>query len=444
MQQLPKIAREQLQATLRSGHPDADMLTAFAELALPASERALVMEHLGRCGDCREVIALALPEMEEATPALILRRSRWDMPVLRWGAITTALVMIATLGAVHYREYSAGNLTAKLENPARQEIDAGTQPSAVLTQDAARTSAPSAAAQETTSDSVSRDEFSAKAANARPMYSDALVSAPSPGNGRLWRPITAPAPDALNSAPKQSAAGKSFLQNNAAASPTPASPKVPVQTEAVEVARAAPVISTQQSSLDSSHDQEQANAQPLPLNGGSITGKSTSVIARAKNPVMLQTGSETSAGAVSGRGPSWMITSAGGLQKSYDQGKSWQDIPVTTNPTFAATSLQAEVSSQSQQKAAKRSYDKEQFARPVIRAIFASDLEIWAGASGGVLYHSLDAGDHWTSAIPAQGGVVLTGDIVSVQFSDVLHGKITTSTTEVWISADDGQHWSRQ
>ncbi len=72
MTEVPKIVHDRLRAaalervgpgptTPERAHPDADVLTAFAEQALSASERENILEHLARCGDCRELIAVALP-----------------------------------------------------------------------------------------------------------------------------------------------------------------------------------------------------------------------------------------------------------------------------------------------------------------------------------------------------------------------------------------------
>jgi hypothetical protein len=54
MENVPKIVRERLRVvTVAVDHPDADVLTAFAERALPEAERATVLGHLARCGGCR-------------------------------------------------------------------------------------------------------------------------------------------------------------------------------------------------------------------------------------------------------------------------------------------------------------------------------------------------------------------------------------------------------
>ena len=61
MPEVPKIVHDRLRAGLPTGtgpegpHPDPDVLTAFAEQALSAAEREGVLQHLARCGDCREI-----------------------------------------------------------------------------------------------------------------------------------------------------------------------------------------------------------------------------------------------------------------------------------------------------------------------------------------------------------------------------------------------------
>src|SRR5882762_2242775 len=99
MPELPKIVRDRLNASkAAAGHPDADLLTAFAEFALPASERTFVMEHLGRCGECREVVSLALPASEAVEMAGAAAQRRWlrrpvlRWPVLGWSAAVAAIV----------------------------------------------------------------------------------------------------------------------------------------------------------------------------------------------------------------------------------------------------------------------------------------------------------------------------------------------------------------
>jgi hypothetical protein len=50
-------------------HLDADQLNAFAEGALPAQAREETLAHLAVCADCREVLSLSLPPMEDIAQA---------------------------------------------------------------------------------------------------------------------------------------------------------------------------------------------------------------------------------------------------------------------------------------------------------------------------------------------------------------------------------------
>jgi photosystem II stability/assembly factor-like uncharacterized protein len=61
-----------------------------------------------------------------------------------------------------------------------------------------------------------------------------------------------------------------------------------------------------------------------------------------------------------------------------------------------------------------------------------------------MLYHSADSGAHWARVLPSAEGATLSGDITRIEFSDAQHGRIATSSGEVWITADDGQTWRRQ
>jgi photosystem II stability/assembly factor-like uncharacterized protein len=81
---------------------------------------------------------------------------------------------------------------------------------------------------------------------------------------------------------------------------------------------------------------------------------------------------------------------------------------------------------------------------PVFRAVAAAGPEVWAGGADSMLYHSADGGEHWTRVLPSDGGVVLRGDITSVQFPDPQHGTVSTSTSDIWATNDGGQSWRRQ
>jgi photosystem II stability/assembly factor-like uncharacterized protein len=104
--------------------------------------------------------------------------------------------------------------------------------------------------------------------------------------------------------------------------------------------------------------------------------------------------------------------------------------------------------SQAQSKTRNKNQSGQQMAKatpsiPVFRAVSANGLEVWAGGSAGMLYHSADGGQQWTRVVPSASGVSLTGDVVGIAFADPQHGKIQTSTFELWTTTDAGQTWHK-
>jgi Photosynthesis system II assembly factor YCF48 len=110
--------------------------------------------------------------------------------------------------------------------------------------------------------------------------------------------------------------------------------------------------------------------------------------------------------------PRWTLNADGTLQRSLDSGRTWQTIPVAK--------------------------------RKIFRALAANALDIWVGGSDGALYHSDDAGQHWMQVQPIVNGEILTDDIIGVEFADTLHGKLTTSTNEIWTTTDAGKTWQEK
>lgn len=433
MQQLPKIVKERLRTGPRSDHPDADVLTAFGERSLPVPERAVVVEHLARCGDCREVIALALPEMEQAVSPGFVRRPWFSMPVLRWGAIGAAFSVLMTVGVVRYQRDSSSTVASALPGPALPGAKDKDQ------------------------------DKSASAANApSASVTEARQQVVKPSPATQIAPVTAQTVTSRKERAAQANGLRLKTESNALAFAARASsPPIPRQSETVEVAGASPSVAPEQSALDSSQNQAQVAIQQNQISQQSdqqADQQSPSVgreaVGKAKAPIPSATGASLArnsgrslqlaqASAVLISIPRWMISSAGGLQKSYDQGKTWQPVSLNVSSTPASTASPTEATTRAEE-ISKAKKQNDGVAPPSVLAISTSGLEIWAGAAGGVLYHSADAGDHWTSSVPHDGNVSLTGDITSVEFTDALHGKASTSTSEVWTTSNDGQSWSKK
>src|SRR5689334_12344765 len=119
MTEVPKIVHHRLRAQAASvpAHPDADLLAAFAEQALSATERESVLGHLALCGDCREAVALALPAVDAvASPNATAagspttdsrapfpkpRKAVFSWPSLRWAALAAGIAVAASMLLVH-------------------------------------------------------------------------------------------------------------------------------------------------------------------------------------------------------------------------------------------------------------------------------------------------------------------------------------------------------
>jgi hypothetical protein len=579
MQNVPKIVRERLKAAVPAvNHPDADMLTAFAERSLPELERAVVLEHMARCGDCRDIVALALPATESVQEVIIAAPTGWlTWPALRWGFVAAGVIAIASLGILQYQRHSQSSMTAykasepeaagkvakneSLPTPAapapagrRDKIEA---PSAPAFTDAVDTT--NAAADE--KKSTARSE--AAPATAQSSQAEGVI------DGKPAHPVRGPLPHGpmlANQWQQNSMAQNNMAQNmaqNRAPTPTPpANKRLPAGSESVEVAGAAPVLPVQDAGLDARQVPSQSaaspssgenyayavgKAKPLPqatpgqiggyvidpsgavvsnarititpsMTGGTATavtdsqgawmiaglpsgnykaraeapGFKTTVldlnydanqpslysftlsvgsvsetveVASAQTQVQMEgatiggpiTNLKVNQAPANGRNfmqmaavspallPRWTINSAGVLQRSFDQGKSWQAVDVNAGPaSVGATSLEV-VAKASRAKAKDADKALKRDAAPItFRALAATGAEVWAGGSVGALYHSQDAGNHWTRVVPASAGAILTGDILSLNFADIQHGTLSTSNAEVWTTSDDGQTWQKQ
>jgi hypothetical protein len=471
MQDVPKIVLKRLQETSAAGtHPDADLLTAFAEQSLAESERARVMDHLARCNDCREVLALALPAMElvavaasaaaaSATPA----RSRWfTWPVLRWGVAAAGIIAMASIGIVQYRQRQK-NDTLVSSLASRNETTAAPQP-------ALPQSPPAYEVQESVRQA--EKEKQAQLQKQAQTQNWALSNrADNSGENMLVRPANpaAPAARAMHGAPSGTTAGGSVRSGYAGGVAPKVAPSAPRNTFAVgggsksatpqAAAKPAPSPSAAQSVEASSSSQtvevQESQATPLTptakaqasdqldekqkeLPSQSDSSKSLSVL-QGKDLAAVQVASGTQR-----KSPRWSISADGGLQRSFDDGKSWQDVNVNSGLVSGRSKAASNAGNPSEQDSLmKKKVEAQPSPSLVFRAVSAQGAEVWAGGSAAMLYHSADYGAHWTRVLPFSSAA-LTGDITSIEFSDPQHGRIVTSAGEVWITADDGQSWRPQ
>jgi hypothetical protein len=480
MQNVPKIVRERLKAaTPAAQHPDANALAAFAERLLPERERALVFDHLARCGDCRDIVAWALPATEPIEVAAKSPARGWlTWPVLRWGLVAAGVMAIASLGIVQYQRGAQSRDMAS-KTPAQVEVAAKevkneplAQPASSADEKRDQAQAPPTSAFRTTVDNTTAtggaNNVMAHQEMTRPEPALALPlplqanrgavagihGSPAVGGALPHGPRLADQWQQQNVANKQvPAAPPSPSDKQQAAGDLSADMRVPAVSESVAVEAQSAHLEAKTQNLDGGRLQDQAAAQP--------SGEDYAVakVGKAKpaantpagaTPVSTMTtnSSQMLVGPVSASSapaPRWTITSTGGLRRSLDQGVTWKAIDVMANPESSTNAASRQISANNSRAKRKDAQALKRDAPfPSFRAVAANGAEVWAGGSGGVLYHSQDAGDHWTRIVPAAAGSALTGDILSLEFPDPQHGKVSTSAAEIWITADDGQTWQKQ
>jgi hypothetical protein len=571
MQNVPKIVRQRLRAAAPAvSHPDAEALTAFAEHSLPEIERDVVLEHLARCGDCRDIVALALPAVVPNLVELSIKPSRTEWltwPALRWAFVAAGVVIIASVGILRYQarfQPTTASNTAPAPQPAtteakNQTLAAPAPPPPAEKRDkieaGAGAVAPSDVNNSVVSDKKSAPRIDVPTVNAvqsqvggvaggvsravhgtlphGPMLAN-QYSANQWQQNRVQNQAAAPAPTAKQYAPAPSAnpqvdqaveasgAAEVTTQAQNADSnllmvqPTPQEPSVlkakplpqpapgqigghvvdpsgavvsnaritviPAKTAGItktvtdsqgawliaglptgnyKVQAEAPGFTT--AVLDLHYDANQPSMYSFTLRPGSVSetvevsAQNMQVQADTASPSDTITSREVSQVAINGRNYTqlatlspggsqtfWSLNRSGGLQRSFDQGKTWQAVDVNANSPALASESVAVAAQTSRARAKDLDKARKGAAAFAFRALAVAGSDVWVGGSGGALYHSADGGSHWTRVVPGASGTVVTGDVVSLEFSDPEHGKLSTSAAEVWTTADAGQTWQKQ
>jgi hypothetical protein len=436
MKELPNIVRERLKAAPVGDHPDPDLLTGFAERALADRERTRVLDHLARCADCRDVIALATPPVLSGPSRKDTARATnapwFSWPTLRWGALAACVVIVGAAVLVQHdsRRDSRSTYIAKEAAPepvlalpsspdAKAEADAVAHKSQAQEALVAKHSEnrnetfafqPLAVAPAPASSGTGRDQSRYRYAFGN-RTSNGVVAGTAAGGVAPALQSSSPPP----STPRKDAAaqnlpieGRDFTELGAVSKGATQAVEVQASTAAVETATAdskpkseapgrakqAPQMSS--SVLGTGEPALEASAQTL------STIEVTSS-AKTKREFNLKRRADVAR---------WTISSDGQLQHSLDSGKTWQPVVVADKVT--------------------------------LRALSVNGPDLWIGGAAGLLYHSIDAGSHWMQVKPAANAASLTADIAAIAFADPQHGRITTSTGESWLTADAGQTWHKQ
>jgi hypothetical protein len=392
MAEVPRIVRERLRSQAAGEHPDANLLSAFAEHSLKEQERADVLDHLSRCRECREVVALsAQPQVEEERLVAAGRapagasRSWWRSPVVHWGALTAAalVVLIAVATRMQLRQgHSASAPAIATSEPAKKsEVQATPAAPAAPEQKESRQFA-----------QTPRMQRQAEASNV-----------PKPA-GAMAGKVVSGAAATRDVAPR-------VVGENVVATPAPRQPKLEKPSPATAATTGA--VTNEGPLLEQKRkiDQAEVKALPAPPAATTETVEVTTPVAGVLESEGAPLSQGRSATFTLRASPSarWSISSSGSLQRSLDGGRSWKDVAVADGVAF--------------------------------RAVATVGNDVWAGGSGSVLFHSADGGEHWSRVRVQADSRALSGDIVRIDFADIQNGVVTTSTGEAWMTPNGGATW---
>lgn len=484
-----KLVSARLKTPVAGPHPDPDMLAGFAENALRDSERKQLLQHLGDCSDCREIVYLAMPDFVEAQKVLYFSKPRWGF-VTRYGMVAAAVVVAGAVSFVSLKKTP--------------------QPAASPSVKVATSKVPAEVDQMRRDEGADQNEKIEQYAYNQPKQlaplkhmtakPDAKLSFEDSGQVRVGSP-SAPMPNAEAQNLRAEERSVTAVPAQAAASPAP-------------IAKSAAVAGKdepQAGYFDALSAAKQGIAGNL---GGVVVDRTGASVANAKISTRGPAGSRALTSDSEGRfdfnqltpgsysvraqAPGFKTTEvqqvevaenkAANLKLTLDVGATSEAVEVTGAPAMPqALSSNAIVNEQV-------SLDRMQTAKVIerkgksslgnvaalsampmaqwtlspegklqrsldggknwqlltsapggsFRALSASGADIWVGGNGGTLLHSTDSGVTWTPVHVAAGGQRLTADVSHIDFTDSTNGAVTAATREVWTTSDGGKTWTRK
>jgi len=464
MSELPKIALARLRAKADApkpagapvgqppfggaAHPDANMIAAFAEKTLTDRERTQVLNHLSQCADCREVAAFIVPAdavVEE--PARIKAGMRWNpWPMLRWGALAGVLGILAIVVVSHPDMWRHHQQIAKVTTPPTPAGDIARAPTAVAPLPSTPPPAKDAEADAQLKARGSTGENAQLKKESGPerylAKTDRVNALQAQQHTTMMASVRPPAELREENAPAVGMSRRESLGDaaHAVAAPpvqlVPAAPAGEPQAVSGEAGKAAadssrstaPHNVTQSATVTAEAETLGATSPSPTATGGNADALARQVTAakaapRAATQANAQGPAHASKFGIGGfskesklkAGPHadlWSVSSDGKVQRSVDGAKTFQPIEVAQGVKFQSVS--------------------------------ANGSDVWAGGSGGGLYHSADAGATWARVAITIDGNTLTETISAIQVHDSQHLTVITASGSAWVSEDGGLHWQKQ
>jgi hypothetical protein len=505
---LRKLVSGRLQAQAAGPHPDPDVLAAFAENALLQAERAQLLQHLGACHNCREILYLAAPDSAEAQMVLSFQPKRRSWMMFRWGALAASVVIVGVAVTARHSLLQKSTLSSQSRDVATAPVSASpkmAQEKAPADVESARdrlaaapqrvakerpelkhmTAKPQASMQFDDSDQV-RVSTGLSADQAKKSRNDDLTI-----NGRSVAGLSAPSnqppaaapPTATGALAKDTSevaggvanlyalsAGKSGNLGgtiNDLSGAAVANAKVTTVGPAGEkTATSDPEGRFVFSSLTPGTYSIKAEASGFKsgeIRQVAVLDNKTSTVG-----VKMEPGSSSEAIEVTGAAAALnevaataapvatqevVVEQKGRAQKQVAQLKAKNAIVANSleRAKASAAALPTPQWTLSSDGAVQRSIDLGNTWQKVpvgdglvFRSLCAVGTQVWAGGKAGTLYHSVDSGQTWNQVQPAAANQKLTSDIVHIEFSDPANGLVSTSNGEVWSTSDGGQSWRRK
>ncbi len=376
-------------------HPDANLLTGFAEESLLAREREAVMAHLAGCAECREVLHLSAVELEQerefdlvaaagaAAPAMMSAVASAPAPIERkgprvlrvwlpWAAVAASIAIVSVVALL----YGLRKTEPMTVAPGSEAIAVNAPPPKV-----------SASAPPTASVSGRRE--------ARPQETE-----------KKTRTAATPA--------LQQAAPQFALSRNAATAARQSSPQQPAALDQMGTQN---LIVSADSIRAQNAPQEQGKGAPQEPAQKALHGQASQPAPFA--PPAATGGPRGLAPALAGSfaksananlvtRPHWRINDDGHLERAFGDG-AWQAVAFGDHTTLHVVATVGGI--------------------------------VWAGGESDVLYRSQDEGATWqTVQLPPKNGA---GQIlIHIRFDDASRGTIEASDGTTWSTTDGGSTWN--